>query len=131
MCECRRLRPTSARGHPVEASARPAGRPAEYPAAARRGYPAAARRSRLVPLPGAAACLAAADVRTCVQQLQPTCRPHLDHVLSRFFHSWERRLASVTKDRSVRPFEWGEEWIPAAPAGQAGLHRWIDEVMRD
>ena len=28
------------------------------------------------------------------------------------FHAWERRLASVTKDRVVRPFEWGLDWIP-------------------
>jgi hypothetical protein len=61
-------------------------------------------------------------------------------MLSRFFHNWERRLASVSKDRVVRPFEWGEEWIhlagpegpafPASPA-QPALHRWVDDVMRD
>ncbi len=34
-------------------------------------------------------------------------------MLARVFHSWERRLASVTTDRVVRPFEWGLEWIPA------------------
>jgi len=32
-------------------------------------------------------------------------------MLTRLFHRWERRLASVTKDRVVRPFEWGHEWI--------------------
>ena len=32
-------------------------------------------------------------------------------MLSRFFHNWERRLASVTKDRVVRPFEWGLDWL--------------------
>jgi pimeloyl-ACP methyl ester carboxylesterase len=47
-------------------------------------------------------------------------------VLSRFFHDWERRLASVTKDRVVRPFEWGLEWI-----ANGSLHGWVDEVMRD
>ena len=31
---------------------------------------------------------------------------------SSLFHAWERRLASVTKDRVVRPFEWGLDWIP-------------------
>ena len=43
-----------------------------------------------------------------------------------FFHAWERQLASVTKDRVVRPFEWGLDWIPqnghpaaAAPARRA------------
>jgi hypothetical protein len=54
-------------------------------------------------------------------------------VLSRFFHNWEQSLASITKDRVVRPFEWGLDWISAAPNGSAGpvLHRWVDEVMRD
>ena len=62
-------------------------------------------------------------------------------MISRIFHGWERRLASVTKDRVVRPFEWGEEWIslaappappglPASPALPA-LHAWVDAIMRD
>ena len=58
-------------------------------------------------------------------------------MLSRFFHGWERRLASVTKDRLVRPFDWGLDWIdlagpkgPALPASPA-LHKWVDEAMRD
>src|SRR5437868_13181225 len=56
-------------------------------------------------------------------------------MLSRFFHNWERRLASVTKNRVVRPFDWGLDWIP--PNGSSGgspqqqLHHWIDQVMRD
>ena len=33
-------------------------------------------------------------------------------MLQAFFHAWERRLASVTKDRVIRPFEWGLDWIP-------------------
>jgi hypothetical protein len=33
-------------------------------------------------------------------------------MLQAIFHAWERRLASVTKDRVVRPFEWGLDWIP-------------------
>ena len=32
-------------------------------------------------------------------------------VLSGVFHAWERRLASVSTDRVVRPFEWGLDWI--------------------
>src|SRR6478672_5325715 len=32
-------------------------------------------------------------------------------MIARFFHAWERRLAAVTKDRLVRPFEWGLDWI--------------------
>src|SRR5580765_4942038 len=33
-------------------------------------------------------------------------------MLQAFFHAWERRLSDVTKDRVVRPFEWGLDWIP-------------------
>jgi hypothetical protein len=55
-------------------------------------------------------------------------------MLSSFFHAWERRLAAVTKDRLVRPFEWGADWvIPHAqqePAQQL-VERWVDDVMRD
>jgi Alpha/beta hydrolase domain containing 18 len=32
-------------------------------------------------------------------------------VIARFFHAWERRLHAVSKDRVVRPFEWGLDWI--------------------
>ena len=32
-------------------------------------------------------------------------------MISRFFHSWERRLHAASKDRVVRPFEWGLDWI--------------------
>jgi hypothetical protein len=56
-------------------------------------------------------------------------------MLARFFHSWEHRLAAATKDRVVRPFEWGVDWL--SPNGLNGLppdvhvERWIEEVMRD
>jgi len=56
-------------------------------------------------------------------------------MLAHFFHSWERRLAAVTKDRVVRPFEWGTDWI--TPNGHNGLppdahvERWVEDVMRD
>src|SRR5947209_17927224 len=33
-------------------------------------------------------------------------------MLQTLFHAWERRLASATTDRVVRPFEWGLDWIP-------------------
>jgi hypothetical protein len=33
-------------------------------------------------------------------------------VLEAIFHEWERRLAFATKDRVVRPFDWGVDWIP-------------------
>ncbi len=56
-------------------------------------------------------------------------------MLGRIFHAWEHRLASVSKDRIVRPFEWGVDWLspnghdPVAP--QETIERWVDEVMRD
>ena len=33
-------------------------------------------------------------------------------MLTRFFHAWERRLAAVTTDRVVQPFDWGLDWLP-------------------
>src|SRR6185295_8289732 len=57
-------------------------------------------------------------------------------MLQALFHAWERRLASVTKDRVVRPFEWGLDWIPpnghspdATPADVIG--NWVSHVMAD
>jgi dienelactone hydrolase len=57
-------------------------------------------------------------------------------MLQAFFHAWERRLASVTKDRVVGPFEWGLEWIPgnghragAEPSEVIG--DWVSRVMAD
>jgi dienelactone hydrolase len=60
-------------------------------------------------------------------------------MLRAFFHAWERHLASVTKDRVVRPFEWGLDWL--GPAGVNGhpcdrrpdevLLEWIAHVMSD
>lgn len=32
-------------------------------------------------------------------------------MITRAFHRWERRLASADSDRTVRPFEWGSDWI--------------------
>src|SRR6185436_578420 len=65
-------------------------------------------------------------------------------MLQAFFHAWERRLASVTTDRVVRPFEWGLEWIhrngePDEHSRHAGdadeparaLHSWVSDVMSD
>src|SRR5690349_20908328 len=55
-------------------------------------------------------------------------------MLESIFHAWERRLAAATKDRVVRPFEWGVEWIPANGHGgdaAARVRAWIDEVMAD
>jgi dienelactone hydrolase len=56
-------------------------------------------------------------------------------VISRFFHAWEHRLANVTTDRTVRPFDWGAEWLPSN--GSDGLpadvrvEHWVESVMRD
>ncbi|HKT79452.1 MAG TPA: hypothetical protein VJP86_04490 [Vicinamibacterales bacterium] len=60
-------------------------------------------------------------------------------MLQAFFHAWERRLATVSKNRIVRPFEWGLDWLP--PAAQSAsngngsqahaVQRWVDEVMAD
>jgi hypothetical protein len=35
----------------------------------------------------------------------------LANSLERLFHAWEHRLAASTKDRVVRPFEWGLDWL--------------------
>jgi hypothetical protein len=64
-------------------------------------------------------------------------------LLSRFFHAWEHRLASVSKDRIVRPFEWGLDWIEEV-RGSAGpevrgsglepeeeIRQWVERVMGD
>jgi hypothetical protein len=57
-------------------------------------------------------------------------------MLQALFHAWERRLADVTKDRIVRPFDWGAEWIPSnghragAPA-DALIRDWVEQVMGD
>ena len=57
-------------------------------------------------------------------------------MLQLLFHAWERRLAAVTTDRVVRPFDWGLDWIPqngrsadAAPA--TILREWVSHVMAD
>jgi hypothetical protein len=69
-------------------------------------------------------------------------------VLEAIFHAWERRLAFATKDRVVRPFDWGVDWIPrnghapgpgddvagvdAGDAGAAnGLGEWVAAIMAD
>jgi hypothetical protein len=64
-------------------------------------------------------------------------------MLQAIFHAWERQLASVTKDRVVRPFDWGLDWIPTGPGASRGVHGhgaaapaeilagWVSEVMAD
>jgi len=56
-------------------------------------------------------------------------------MITRLFHAWEHRLASVATHRVVRPFEWGVDWLPVngtdALAADARVEHWIDEIMRD
>jgi dienelactone hydrolase len=54
-------------------------------------------------------------------------------MIERFFHDWEHRLASISKDRVVRPFEWGTDWISGGSIGstRADVERWVDAVMQD
>jgi hypothetical protein len=33
-------------------------------------------------------------------------------LIKRAFHNWERRLAAAAENRTVRPFDWGIDWIP-------------------
>ena len=57
-------------------------------------------------------------------------------MLSLFFHQWERRLADVSKDRIVRPFEWGLDWLPAPANGHdrdaaARIREYVAGVLAD
>jgi hypothetical protein len=57
-------------------------------------------------------------------------------MLKPLFHAWERRIASVSTDRVVRPFEWGLDWIPRngdMPAASEAeiLSQWVAGVMED
>lgn len=55
-------------------------------------------------------------------------------MLQVLFHAWERRLSDVAKNRVVRPFEWGLDWLPARPHAAGGgeaVQRWVNGVMAD
>jgi hypothetical protein len=56
-------------------------------------------------------------------------------MITPFFHAWERYLASVSKDRKVRPFEWGLEWVDGNGHGSSApadhLEQWVGHVMSD
>jgi Alpha/beta hydrolase domain containing 18 len=58
-------------------------------------------------------------------------------MLSLFFHAWERRLADVSKDRIVRPFDWGLDWIPSerrlpeTGEQRAAVHEYVESVLSD
>ncbi len=51
-------------------------------------------------------------------------------------HRWERRLASASTDRVVRPFAWGLDWVglngrQAGSDPRLALRAFVDEVMKD
>lgn len=48
-------------------------------------------------------------------------------MISRAFHRWERKLASSATNRTVRPFEWGVEWL----ADQHVAHGDPRETLQD
>jgi dienelactone hydrolase len=57
-------------------------------------------------------------------------------MLTRLFHSWEHRLASATKDRVVRDFDWGLDWLPAEAREVRGdpqqiIEQWVAAAMAD
>jgi hypothetical protein len=57
-------------------------------------------------------------------------------MLQAIFHAWERKLAAITKDRIVRPFDWGLDWLattdrPVAAAPANLISGWVTDVMAD
>ena len=57
-------------------------------------------------------------------------------MLQSLFHAWERRLAARARDRVVRPFDWGLDWIPDnghAPGTRPAqvIGDWVSHVMAD
>lgn len=57
-------------------------------------------------------------------------------MLESLFHAWERRLAAVSTDRVVRPFDWGLDWIPQNGHRETArpseiLADWVSQVMAD
>lgn len=56
-------------------------------------------------------------------------------MIRRLFYNWERRLAAAAEHRTVRPFEWGFDWIPdlhgSRPADPPSLLDWSDAMVRE
>src|SRR5438445_4432359 len=55
-------------------------------------------------------------------------------MLQTVFHAWERHLASISKDRVVRDFEWGLDWLPSnghRPGADPArvVAGWVEQVM--
>jgi hypothetical protein len=56
-------------------------------------------------------------------------------MFARLFHAWERHLAAISKDRKVRPFDWGLDWLSPnghdpSPASEH-MDRWVAGIMSD
>jgi hypothetical protein len=57
-------------------------------------------------------------------------------MLAPIFHRWERHLHSKSTDRTVRPFDWGVDWLPenGRPAGlpeDEVVARWAADALAD
>ena len=55
-------------------------------------------------------------------------------MISKVFHQWERRLASASGERVVRPFEWGCDWVGAPTVGDSDADRlegWASAAVAD
>ena len=57
-------------------------------------------------------------------------------MISSVFHAWERHLHAVSKDRMVRPFEWGLDWIepnghPPGATPDRILSEWASHAVAD
>lgn len=54
-------------------------------------------------------------------------------MLARAFHRWERKLAAAAEGRTVRPFDWGLEWVPGLESSSddplPALTRWADRTL--
>ena len=54
-----------------------------------------------------------------------------------YFHRWEQELAAVSKaERTVRPFEWGDDWIDweiadRLPDPRSRVAAWVEHVMEN
>ena len=49
-------------------------------------------------------------------------------MITRVFHNWERRLAAAAENRTVRPFDWGLEWLDGIP-GASPIDRSLPEAI--
>ena len=56
-------------------------------------------------------------------------------MITRAFHRWERRLASASTDRVVRPFDWGLDWLrdQNVPQGDPShaLQQWGEQTVSE